>query len=485
MVFSSLEFIIGFMPLFFLIYYMIPDKWKHSVNARNLLLFIGSLLFYAYGEPRYVFLMLASIVINYLLTVQIADERNLSLAGKRRRKRYFATAIVFNVGMLFFFKYYFFVAHNINRLVYWLSMSADVTLPYLPEVQLSNPIGISFYTFQIMSYVIDVYYRRYAPERKLLTLGTYISMFPQLIAGPIVTFPEVERRLHRRHISAKSFDLGWKTFILGLAAKVLIANRIGILWTDIERIGYESISTPLAWMGAFAYSFQIYFDFYGYSLMAIGLGRMLGFSLPENFKDPYLARSATDFWRRWHITLGRWFRTYLYIPLGGSRKGTLCTFRNIFVVWLFTGMWHGADWNFILWGMIFFVLLMLERAFLGKVLEKVPLLSVPYMLLVIPVSWVIFAITDLPRLGVYFSRLFPFVPMQYASNVNTEDFLRYGQVYIFSFVTAILFCIPWLKKKVQGMLCKITGTIFCTALFLLSIYFLAQGLDNPFLYYRF
>ncbi len=485
MVFSSLLFIFGFMPLFFLIYYLIPEKWEHGTTARNLLLFIGSLLFYAHGEPRYVFLMLASIVINYFLTVQIADERNMSLAGKRRRKFYFVTALLFNIGMLFFFKYSFFVAHNINRGLYQLMMYTDMPVPYLPEVQLKNPVGISFYTFQIMSYVIDVYYRRYAPERNILSLGTYISMFPQLIAGPIVTYPEMGRRLHRRHISAKGFDLGFKTFILGLAAKVLIANRIGILWTDIERIGYESISTPLAWMGAFAYSFQLYFDFYGYSLMAIGLGRMLGFALPENFKDPYLARSATDFWRRWHITLGRWFRTYLYIPLGGSREGTLKTIRNIFVVWLFTGMWHGADWNFIIWGMLFFVLLMLERLFFGKVLDKVPLLSVPYMLLVIPVSWVIFAISDLQRLGVYFSRMFPFVPVNYASNVNTEDFVRYGQVYALSFGIAIVFCIPWVKKRIEKMLRRPVGTILCVALFLCSVYFLAQGLDNPFLYYRF
>ncbi|MBP3296564.1 MAG: MBOAT family protein [Lachnospiraceae bacterium] len=485
MVFSSLVFIIGFMPLFFLIYYLIPEKWQYGTNARNAWLFLGSLLFYAYGEPRYVFLMMASIVVNYLLTLQIAGERNLSLAGKRRRKAYFAYALLFNTGMLFFFKYSFFLSHSINRGLFMLTTQTGVSFPYLPELELKNPIGISFYTFQILSYVIDVYYRRYAPERSILTLGTYISMFPQLIAGPIVTYPEVQRRLHGRHISAKGFDLGWKTFILGLAAKVLIANRIGILWTDIERIGYESISTPLAWMGAFAYSFQIYFDFYGYSLMAIGLGRMLGFGLPENFRDPYLARSATDFWRRWHITLGRWFRTYLYIPLGGSREGTIKTIRNIFLVWLFTGMWHGADWNFILWGMLFFGLLLLERSFLGSVLEKVPVLSVPYMLLVIPVSWVIFAISDLQKLGVYFTRLFPFVPAEYESNVNSGDFIRYGQIYALSFAVAILFCIPAVKKLFRRILRKPVGTVMCTGLFLLSLYFLAQGLDNPFLYYRF
>ena len=485
MVFSSLVFIYGFMPVFFLIYYLIPEKWKHGIAARNLCLLIGSLLFYAYGEPQYVFLMLASIVINYFLTMQIAGERNMSLVGKRRRKGYFAAAILFNVGMLFFFKYSFFVTHNINRVLFWLMYYTDVPLPYLPELQLQNPIGISFYTFQILSYVVDVYYRKYAPERNILTLGTYICMFPQLIAGPIVTYPEVEKRLHRRHISARGFDLGWKLFTLGLAAKVLIANRIGILWTDIERIGYESISSPLAWMGAFAYSFQIYFDFYGYSLMAIGLGRMLGFSFPENFKDPYLARSATDFWRRWHITLGRWFRTYLYIPLGGSREGRLRTLRNIFVVWLFTGMWHGAEWNFILWGMLFFVLLLLERGVWGKVLQKVPLLSVPYMLLVIPISWVIFAVTDLSRLGVYFTRLFPFLPAHYVSNVNAGDFVRYGQVYALSFAIAVLFCIPWVKKKLGRQLRRPLGTILCIVLFLLCIYFLAQGLYIPFLYYRF
>ncbi|MBR1471660.1 MAG: MBOAT family protein [Lachnospiraceae bacterium] len=485
MYFSSLVFIIGFMPLFFLIYYLIPERWKYGTAVKNAVLFLGSLIFYAYGEPRYVFLMLASIVINYFLAMQMGGTTGRSYARKARRRFCYHVALLFNIGMLFFFKYSFFVTHNINRLFFYLAVHTRFALPYVPELELANPIGISFYTFQILSYVIDTYYKRYEPEKNILYLGTYITMFPQLIAGPIVTYPEIERRLHQRHITAKSVDLGVKTFILGLASKILIANRIGILWTDIERIGYESLSTPLAWMGAFAYSFQIYFDFYGYSLMAIGLGQMLGFYLPENFKDPYLSGSASEFWRRWHVTLGRWFKNYLYIPLGGSREGKMRTLRNLFLVWLFTGMWHGADWNFILWGMLFFVLLVLERAFLGKVLEKARFLSVPYMLFVIPVSWVLFAIDDLQKLGIYFSRMFPFVPVDYVSNVSAGDYLRYGEIYAPCFLMAVIFCIPWVKKKLRGMLRRWPGTVLCIILFLFCIYFLAQGLDNPFLYYRF
>ena len=352
MVFSSLVFIIGFMPLFFLIYYLIPEKWQYGTNARNAWLFLGSLLFYAYGEPRYVFLMMASIVVNYLLTLQIAGERNLSLAGKRRRKAYFAFALLFNTGMLFFFKYSFFLSHSINRGLFILTTQTGVSFPYLPELELKNPIGISFYTFQILSYVIDVYYRRYAPERSILTLGTYISMFPQLIAGPIVRYADIEKQLTDRVLSFDKIAEGASWFIIGLSKKVLLANNVGMLYDAIFATD-PSRAALTTWIGIIAYTFQIYFDFSGYSDMAIGLGKMLGFEFVQNFDYPYISTSVTEFWRRWHISLGTWFREYVYIPMGGNRVKAGRHILNIMVVWILTGFWHGAAWCFVLWGIYY------------------------------------------------------------------------------------------------------------------------------------
>jgi len=479
MVFSSLLFIYSFMPVFLLVYFLIPGGHRWSIPVKNSVLLGFSLIFYAYGEPYYVFLMLASILLNYIAARFIDGIPSRTVRRKGRRRVVFILALIFDLGMLFAFKYAGFVSVNLNRLLYLAK------LPMIPVPTLTNPVGISFYTFQILSYLADVYRQRYRAERNILTLGTYIAMFPQLIAGPIVSYPEVREALHDRHVTPLAFDRGLKLFILGMCSKVLIANRVGILWTDIERIGYASLSTPLAWMGAFAYSFQIYFDFFGYSLMAIGLGRMMGFRLPDNFKDPYASRSVSEFWRRWHITLGRWFREYIYIPLGGNRGGRFRTVRNLFVIWLFTGMWHGADWNFLIWGMLFFVLQVLERAGLSKVLKKLPFLSVPYMLLIVPVSWVIFAITDLGKLGIYMTRLFPFLPANYESNVNPKDILLYGKPYIGVFLLAALFCIAPLRKRFHLLIRRRIATPVCIVLFFLCVYFLAQGLDNPFLYYRF
>ncbi len=479
MVFSSLIFIFGFLPVFLIIDWLVPREKKWTADVRNAVLFGGSLVFYAWGEPLYVLLMLAVIGINYMSAIQISGAGRFSHQGKTKRRVLFILTLVFDIGLLFFFKYVGFVILNLNRILYVLG------LPLMREIHPMNPVGISFYTFQIISYIVDVYYRRYPVERNVLTMGTYVAMFPQLIAGPIVQYPEVRDSLKKRQVTWLTFDRGLKQFIMGLGCKVLIANRIGILWNDLGRIGYESISTPLAWIGAFAYSFQIYFDFMGYSLMAIGLGRMLGFYLPENFRDPYASPSVSEFWRRWHVTLGRWFKNYLYIPLGGSHQGKLKTIRNTLIVWLFTGLWHGADWNFLIWGLLFFVLIMIEKGFLGKVLKKVPVLSVPYMLLVIPVSWVIFAISDMDLLGVYLLRLFPFLPGSEGVMAESMDFLRYLGTYWPIFVLAVLLCIPPLRRGMHNLIRKPLATPVCLLIFFLSVYFLAQGLDNPFLYYRF
>lgn len=478
MIFSSLDFLVRFLPIFLIIYYLIPRNITYGTTLKNFVLLAGSLFFYAYGEPVFVFLMIASIVINYFMAKGL-DYYNSKPRGKNKRKAILIGSVIFNLGMLFFFKYINFLIINIDVLL------KQFNIPVIPTLKLSLPIGISFYTFQILSYVIDVYYERYMAETNLLTLGTYISMFPQLIAGPIVRYTEVRDKLENREFSSAAFDRGLKLFIFGLAGKVIIANNIGTLWTDIERVGYENISTPYAWLGAAAYSFQIYYDFYGYSLMAIGLGMMLGFKLPQNFKDPYASRSATEFWQRWHITLGSWFREYLYIPLGGNRKGTFKKYRNLFAVWLFTGLWHGADWNFIIWGLGFFVIISFEKAFLKKYLDKYKILSHLYMFFLIPVSWVVFGITNINKLGVYLSRMFPIFNTSYDSNINVNDFIMHGKDYLPFFLIAIFFCIPKVNAYVLKLRRNWLGTFIGFILFIACLYYLSLGLDNPFLYFRF
>ncbi|MGN0305087.1 MAG: MBOAT family O-acyltransferase, partial [Lachnospiraceae bacterium] len=359
--------------------------------------------------------MLLSVVVNYVIARMLAQSRN-----KGVRKSWLITGLCYNFGCLFIFKYLNFLLENFNFLNRQLGNGIQLKL-----TNLVLPIGISFYTFQISAYLIDVYRKKVKAETSLLNLGTYLCMFPQLIAGPIVTYSQVQKQLTRRKVSFSNVEEGMREFTLGLASKVLLANRVGGLWNQIVTIGFESISTPLAWLGVVAYSFQIYFDFYGYSLMAKGLGRIMGFSFPDNFRQPYLSKTMTEFWRRWHITLGSWFREYVYIPLGGNRKHT---YWNLLIVWLLTGLWHGASWNFLLWGMICFFLIALEKAGMEKVMERFPLLGHGYMLLVIPLFWLVFAVTDLGQMGLYFTRLFPFLGDK-SQAVFAGDFMKYIQIY--------------------------------------------------------
>ena len=327
MVFSSLEFLLLFLPVFLIIYYLSPPRY------RNMCLLMASLAFYAYGvraHIAYLFLLLASVCINFFLGLFIE---------RYHRKSILILGLLYNLGVLFVFKYSGFFFASVLRVA---------TQPFQPEL----PIGISFYTFQAVSYLIDIYRRTTPAEQNLVCFGTYIIMFPQLIAGPIVRYQDIRKRLHRRRCTPRAFLHGLSQFVFGLGLKVILANRIGNLWSSVCGIGFESVSTPLAWMGILACSLQIYFDFWGYSQMAIGLGRMIGFTLPVNFRHPYQARSMTDFWRRWHITLGAWFREYVYIPLGGSRKGTARTILNILIVFLISGLWHGASWTFVIWGLL-------------------------------------------------------------------------------------------------------------------------------------
>ncbi len=462
MVFSSLLFLFWFIPIFFAVYYLMPAK------LRNTALFLGSIVFYAWGEPSYLILIFVSILVNYLAGLLLAG-RGESAVPSAKEKAVFILALVFDFGMLFIFKYTGFFVRNINA----------VTHLSIPDPGLTLPLGISFYTFQIASYVIDLYRGRIKAERNILTLGTYLVMFPQLIAGPIVVYSRVSEELHGRKIEPAAVSDGIMTFILGLASKVLIANTVGSLWKDLGSIGYANISMPLAWLGVAAFTLQIYFDFNGYSLMAIGLGKMLGFNIPQNFNNPYISTSLTEFWRRWHMTLSAWFRDYVYIPLGGNRKGQPRTYVNLFIVWFLTGFWHGAGWNFILWGLFFFVFLSLEKSFLAAFLEKHRIFARIYALVFIGLSWMIFAITDIRQLGIYFSRLVNI------TSAGSADVLYYLRNYI---VVTILGCIlstPVLKPLYERIKGRPAGIVMHVILLFICICYLADASYNPFLYFRF
>ena len=440
MVFSSFEFLFRFLPVFLLMYYVTPQKWKNAV------LFAGSILFYTAGEAEYVVLLLASVVINYVFGRLMYRD---TYEGRGKKQLILLiVALCYDFGVLFLFKYSGFM----DKL----------------------PLGISFYTFQIAAYIIDVYRGRVPVEKSFIRLGTYVTMFPQLIAGPIINYSEVRMALCSRTVTFEQFESGLKTLILGLGAKVIVADRIGLLWNNIQAIGFESISTPLAWMGAFAYSIELYFDFSGYSLMALGLGRMLGFEFPKNFKHPYISRSVSEFWRRWHITLGRWFREYVYIPLGGNRKGKARTIFNLFVVWSLTAVWHGAEGHF---------LLALEKAFLLQFLKKSKILSHVYLVLVVPLTWMAFAIADVGQLGVYYARMFPFFGV--GETVRQMDFLQYLKDYGPLFLMGIVFSTPYPTALYKVFEKKWLGSLAVIVVLGLSLYYMAVSTNNPFLYFNF
>ncbi len=462
MLFSSVEFLFRFLPVFMLLYLFIPEKY------RNIVLLSGSLLFYAAGEPYYVLLLILSILINYGAGKLILDKE------KKTAKNVLILSLIYNFGMLFIFKYWDFAAGILNRL------SAGETIPVL---SLSLPLGISFYTFQIVSYLFDCYRGKWKEKTDFVSFAAYVTMFPQLVAGPIVKYEEVAERMKERKIRAKSVESGLKLFSIGLGLKVLLANQIGTLWNTLMSAGPGNLSAVAAWMGAFAYSFQIYFDFWGYSLMAKGLGKMLGFRIPRNFNDPYTSRSVSEFWRRWHITLGRWFREYLYIPLGGNRKGFFRTVFNLFVVWSLTGLWHGASFNFVLWGLIFFGLIALEKKGFGKWLESKKIAGHLYVILLIPVTWMVFAITDMRQLLHYLQNMIGI----HLSDVivGSEQVVRYLKEYGVLFIFCILFSTScpmdlYRKYKQKWYVIAIIVVIFC-----LSVYEIMSGSDNPFLYFRF
>ena len=463
MVFSSLEFIFIFLPVFMMTYAAVPRQYK------NLVIFTGSVVFYSLGvkKPVYIFLFLLTVMLNFIVAQFIEDSRHY-------KKPWLTFGIIFNFWWLIFFKYWGFGTENLNSLFH-----ADMTVK-----DIILPIGISFYTFQNVSYIIDVYRGKAKAEKSFINYGAYISMFPQLIAGPIVTYETVALQLKKRTHTIKKVEDGLKTFTIGLGYKVLIANQIGGLWRDIGTIGFGNISLPLAWMGIFAYSFQLYFDFCGYSLMAIGLGRIMGFELPKNFDHPYLSLTMTEFWRRWHMTLGTWFKDYIYIPLGGNRRGPRRMIFNTFMVWLFTGLWHGASWNFVIWGLVLFGIMMTEKFWTGKFLNKYKFVGHAYMILIIPLTWLIFAVTDFEQLGIYFRRLIPLIKHD-NTYVMKGDYKKYWGIYKWFFVAGVVFSTKLPELIYKKLKNTVIVSLALLAVFWGSVYCMYKGLNDPFLYFRF
>ena len=466
MVFSSLEFLFLYLPVTLIIYFAVPFR------IRNLFLLVISLLFYGWGEPLYVFLMAGTIVIDYAAGY---------ILEKNRQKGRLIVALTVIVNLLFlgFFKYYDFFIENL-RLIPGLSS--------LKPLGLTLPIGISFYTFQALSYVIDVYRGDARVQKSLASFGAYVTLFPQLIAGPIVRYKDVDDQLREREHSVSLFASGLRTLIAGLSKKVLLANTAGAMWDTFSALPQNERTVFGAWLGIIFYSFQLYFDFSGYSDMAIGLGKMLGFKFLENFNYPYISRSITDFWRRWHISLSSWFREYLYIPLGGNRHGTLATYRNLFIVWLSTGFWHGASWNYLLWGLYYFILLACEKAFLLKLLSRLPrTLGHIYSLFFIVIGWLLFVSEDIGAGFVYLGNMFG---QGVGAGLAGGGFL-YQLLRNLPFILILAVASTPLPKKLfwklygRSSVFRWIGTAVAAALAVICVAFLVDSTYNPFLYFRF
>ncbi|HZK24202.1 MAG TPA: MBOAT family O-acyltransferase [Oscillospiraceae bacterium] len=468
MIFSSLFFLFLFLPLVLLSYYLLPQ------SCRNAALFLASLIFYAWGEPIYIWLMLFSIVINYLYGLLLARyEKQPKLA-----KIILYSSLALNLGLLFFFKYADLISQSINF----------VFGTALQELNLPLPIGISFYTFQTLSYLLDLYRAEVLPQRNLIAFGTYVSLFPQLIAGPIVRYQTVAEQLLQRREDISSFGRGVSRLIIGLAKKVLLANNLGLLWQEVQQLPAAELTISGAWLGIIAFALQLYFDFSGYSDMAIGLGQMFGFTFLENFNYPYLAQSITDFWRRWHISLGTWFREYVYIPLGGNRRGPRLMYRNLLVVWCLTGLWHGASWNFMLWGLYFGLILAMEKAFLGRWLQLLPcLLRHLYAKVLILLGWVLFVFTDLVKAGQYWQAMFGFNSNGWLDQQTLYLLTNYGLL----LALAVLCSVPWSKKTIRWGENISPAWTYAAAvaaqilLLMLTTAYLVDSTYNPFLYFRF
>jgi len=469
MVFSSLNFLFVYLPIVLLVYFLSPRM------LRNGILFLASLIFYAWGEPIYVLLMIFSTLVDYSHGYLVDKYR-----GNPRAKIFLISSVVINLALLCVFKYSDFVIVNVNALT-----GLQIPLPGLPL-----PIGISFYTFQTMSYTIDVYRGDAKMQPNIISFGAYVALFPQLIAGPIVRYSTIADQLDHRRENADQFSQGVRRFVCGLAKKVLLANSIGMVWTQFSMLEASRMSVLGAWLGILAFAFQIYFDFSGYSDMAIGLGKMLGFTFLENFDYPYISRSITEFWRRWHISLGTWFREYVYIPLGGNRKGVGRQLFNIAVVWLLTGIWHGANWNFVLWGIYYCVLLILEKLFLLRLLERAPaVVARLYTLLCVLFGWVIFAFDVLTEGLAYLGYMLGAGNIPLANDLFGFTLLSNAAM----LVILVLACTPWPKTMWESLRARggekawwpVLFNIAWIFLFVISTAYLVDSTYNPFLYFRF
>lgn len=470
MVFSSLTFLFIYLPIFMLFYYLV-----NNISYKNTILFISSLLFYAWGEPIYVILMLISITIAYVGGIYIEHNKTNKFFYK------FIVSIVISILLisLIYFKYYSFFIDILNQI---LNLSiANHNKPL--------PIGISFYTFQVISYLIDVYRGDVKAQKSFMKLGTYVALFPQLIAGPIVRYSDIQLELEKRTVSLNLIASGLRRFILGLSKKVIISNQLAII-TNVVITSDEisNVPTLFLWISAIAFTFQIYFDFSGYSDMAIGLGKMLGFHFLENFNYPYISRSITEFWRRWHISLSFWFRDYVYIPLGGNKVSKLVWIRNLFIVWILTGLWHGASWNFLLWGLYYFLLLLIEKLILKKILHKLPIIFQRiYTFFFIVMGWVIFSYTDLTQLGQVLTQMFVI------NSINFFDFIIQNTDVLFSFIIfipAILLSSRGFTNMVKSLFHRNKALLYMhdfliVLLLYINIFLLISNSFNPFIYFRF
>ena len=466
MVFSSIVFLYIFLPIMLFIYFIVPNKLKNAV------MIIASLIFFAWGEIRYIFIMLLLAVMDYMCGQKI----NKYWDDKNKKRIFLLIDIGVNLLILFFFKYSDFIITNIN----------NITHLNIPLLNIPLPIGVSFNTFQSLSYIIDVYRGTVKCEKSFYNYLTYTMLFPQIIAGPIVRYETVDEELENKNISIDNFTEGMKRFIIGLGKKVLIANNIGALWHVIEIGDYASLTFILAWFAILAFALQIYFDFSGYSDMAIGLAKIFGMEFDENFNFPYISKNITEFWRRWHITLSSWFRDYIYIPLGGNRKGILKQIRNILIVWFLTGAWHGASWNFILWGVYFGVILILEKMFILKVLDKVgKVFSHIYTIILILIGWVIFAFENLGEIEAYLYAMFNV--NNFVNNETLYYLKNYGLIMILGIICSTLLANKVIDKfnKANNKGFKIIEVIVYMTIFILCTANLVSDSFNPFLYFRF
>ncbi len=467
MLFSSLTFLFTFLPLVLLVYHLSKDKYK------NYILLFFSLFFYSWGEPKYIVIMLLSILVNYYFAIFIDKIKNRFYS-----KLLLIACVVFNLALLFVFKYLDFFIININHI---FSMS-------FPLKNIILPIGISFYTFQSLSYVIDVYRKNVKVQKNILFLGTYISFFPQLIAGPIVRYSTIEKELKNRSHTLEKFCSGFRRFIIGLGKKVIIANNVAVLADSIlnNAISFEYKGIILI-LGILAYTLQIYFDFSGYSDMAIGLGKMFGFTFLENFDYPYISKSITEFWRRWHMSLSSWFRDYVYIPLGGNRVSKFRWIINILVVWMLTGLWHGASWNFIIWGLYFAIILLIEKLFINKILNKLPvIIRWLYAFILINIGWIIFKLDDLNSIIYVLSNVFN-LSNKSISYIIAENYYLLNYV---PYVIMGIICMFPISRIIRNKFSKYESYIYLRDLclviiFLISICILVTNTYNPFIYFRF